>query len=79
MTSISLINFYSSGKLPASSLACFKVLLQNHMLIIWKIFCILLLSLGAFGVGLGISYLDFFLFFIGLLFLLCFFLALKQA
>ena len=32
------------------------------MLIIWKIFCILLLSLGAFGVGLGISYLDFFLF-----------------
>ena len=29
------------------------------MLIIWKIFCILLLSLGAFGVGLGISYLDF--------------------
>ncbi|KCX61640.1 hypothetical protein J560_4524, partial [Acinetobacter baumannii 855125] len=24
MTSISLINFYSSGKLPASSLACFK-------------------------------------------------------
>ncbi len=48
------------------------------MLIIWKIFCILLLSLGAFGVGLGISYLDFFLFFIGLLFLLCFFLALKQ-
>ncbi|EMU37105.1 hypothetical protein ABNIH22_18373, partial [Acinetobacter baumannii ABNIH22] len=54
-------------------------LLQNHMLIIWKIFCILLLSLGAFGIGLGISYLDFFLFFIGLLFLLCFFLALKQA
>ena len=48
------------------------------MLIIWKIFCILLLSLGAFGIGLGISYLDFFLFFIGLLFLLCF-LALKQA
>ena len=48
------------------------------MLIIWKIFCILLLSLGAFGVGLGISYLDFFLFFIGLLF--CYvFLALKQA
>ncbi|EMU26034.1 TPA: hypothetical protein NVL78_003418, partial [Acinetobacter baumannii] len=44
-----------------------------------KIFCILLLSLGAFGIGLGISYLDFFLFFIGLLFLLCFFLALKQA
>ncbi|KNY36680.1 hypothetical protein RQ26_20550, partial [Acinetobacter baumannii] len=38
-----------------------------------------LLSLGAFGIGLGISYLDFFLFFIGLLFLLCFFLALKQA
>ncbi|MFX7013298.1 hypothetical protein ABTH90_17180, partial [Acinetobacter baumannii] len=31
------------------------------------------------AVGLGISYLDFFLFFIGLLFLLCFFLALKQA
>ncbi|MCY3348331.1 hypothetical protein ECD80_04515 [Acinetobacter baumannii] len=45
----------------------------------WKIFCILLLSLGAFGIGLGISYLDFFLFFIGLLFLLCFFLAVKQA
>ena len=48
------------------------------MLIIWKIFCILLLSLGAFGVGLGISYLDFFLLFIGLLFC-CVFLALKQA
>ncbi len=43
------------------------------MLIIWKIFCILLLSLGAFGVGLGISYLDFFLFFIGLLFCCVFF------
>ncbi|MBP1485143.1 hypothetical protein [Acinetobacter nosocomialis] len=49
------------------------------MLIFWKIFCILLLSLGAFGVGLGISHLDFFIFFIGILFLLCFFLALKQA
>ncbi|KCY88418.1 putative membrane protein, partial [Acinetobacter baumannii 25691_8] len=29
---------------------------------------------SSFGIGLGISYLDFFLFFIGLLFLLCFFL-----
>ncbi|MFL9480995.1 hypothetical protein ACKEN4_17350 [Acinetobacter baumannii] len=49
------------------------------MLIHWNIFWLLLLSLGAFEVDLGISYLDFFLFFIGLLFLLCFFLALKQA
>ncbi|WP_151828580.1 hypothetical protein [Acinetobacter nosocomialis] len=49
------------------------------MLIFWKIFCILLLSLVAFVVGLGISNLVFFLFFIGILFLLCFFLALKQA
>ncbi|MFK8987184.1 hypothetical protein [Acinetobacter seifertii] len=48
------------------------------MLIFWKIFCILLLSLGASAIGFGISNLDFFLFFIGLLFLLCFFLALKQ-
>ncbi|MBD1225004.1 hypothetical protein IDM32_03205 [Acinetobacter seifertii] len=38
----------------------------------------LLLSLGASAIGFGISNLDFFLFFIGLLFLLCFFLALKQ-
>ncbi|MEG8240640.1 hypothetical protein MKR66_08370 [Acinetobacter baumannii] len=48
------------------------------MLIIWKIFCILLLSLGAFGVGLGISYLDFFLFLL-VYFFAVFFLALKQA
>ncbi|EYU50142.1 hypothetical protein J616_01251 [Acinetobacter baumannii 1457504] len=38
-----------------------------------------IIKFRAFGIGLGISYLDFFLFFIGLLFLLCFFLALKQA
>ncbi|RQL64026.1 hypothetical protein BJI64_07250 [Acinetobacter baumannii] len=50
------------------------------MLIIWKIFCILLLSLGAFGVGLGISYFRFFSYFLLVyFFLLCFFLALKQA
>ncbi|KCY24251.1 putative membrane protein [Acinetobacter baumannii 233846] len=49
------------------------------MLIIWKIFCILLLSLGAFGVGLGISYLDFFLFFIGLLFFAVFFSSLEAS
>lgn len=48
------------------------------MLIFWKIFCVLLLSLGASAVGFGISHLDFFLFFIGLLFLVCFILALKQ-
>ena len=47
------------------------------MLIIWKIFCILLLSLGAFGVGLGISYLDFSYFY--WLTFCCVFLALKQA
>lgn len=40
--------------------------------------CILLLSLGASAIGFGISHLDFFLFFIGLLFLICFILALKQ-
>ncbi|BCA99699.1 hypothetical protein ATCC19606_20350 [Acinetobacter baumannii] len=48
------------------------------MLIIWKIFCILLLSLGAFGVGLGISYLDF-SYFYWITFPAVFFLALKQA
>ncbi|RKL53497.1 hypothetical protein, partial [Acinetobacter baumannii] len=47
------------------------VMVTNHPELQWR--------LGAFGVGLGISYLDFFLFFIGLLFLLCFFLALNQA
>ena len=47
------------------------------MLIIWKIFCILLLSLGAFGVGLGISYLDFSYFY--WFTFCCVFLALKQA
>lgn len=48
------------------------------MLIIWKIFCILLLSLGAFGIGLGISYLDF-SYFYWFTFSAVFFLALKQA
>lgn len=48
------------------------------MLIIWKIFCILLLSLGAFGVGLGISYLDF-SYFLLVYFFCCVFLALNQA
>ncbi|MEX3012629.1 hypothetical protein AB3538_10530 [Acinetobacter baumannii] len=37
-----------------------------------------IIKFGAFGVGLGISYLDFSYFFIGLLFC-CVFLALKQA
>ncbi|MCU4530186.1 hypothetical protein POD11_08365 [Acinetobacter sp. P1(2023)] len=49
------------------------------MLIFWKILCIILLSLGAFSIGCAISKIDFFLFFIGLLLLLSFILALKQA
>ncbi|MDD9316845.1 MULTISPECIES: hypothetical protein [Acinetobacter calcoaceticus/baumannii complex] len=49
------------------------------MLIFWKILCIILLSLGALSIGCAISKIDFFLFLIGLLFLLSFILALKQA
>lgn len=49
------------------------------MLIFWKILCILLLSLGATSIGFAISNIDLFLFFIGLLLLTAFILALKQA
>ncbi|MGB9038532.1 MAG: hypothetical protein WCC23_08480 [Acinetobacter calcoaceticus] len=49
------------------------------MLIFWKILCILLLSLSATSIGFAISNIDLFLFFIGLLLLTSFILALKQA
>ncbi|MFA2970272.1 hypothetical protein KWE21_06555 [Acinetobacter pittii] len=49
------------------------------MLIFWKILCIILLSLGATSIGYAISKVDLFLLFIGLLLLLSFILALKQA
>ncbi|MBJ8478748.1 hypothetical protein I6M70_05085 [Acinetobacter pittii] len=49
------------------------------MLIFWKILCIVLLSLGATSIGYAISKIDLFLFFIGLLLLISFILALKQA
>ncbi|MFV7500090.1 hypothetical protein [Acinetobacter pittii] len=49
------------------------------MLIFWKILCIVLLSLGATSIGYAISKIDFFLFLIGLLLLISFILALKQA
>ncbi|MDQ9889605.1 hypothetical protein [Acinetobacter pittii] len=49
------------------------------MLIFWKILCIVLLSLGATSIGYAISKIDLFLLFIGLLLLLSFILALKQA
>lgn len=49
------------------------------MLIFWKILCIILLSLGATSIGYAISKVDLFLLFIGLLLLLSFVLALKQA
>ena len=48
------------------------------MVIFWKILCILLLSSGAAGIGLGISKLDIFLISIGLLLLVAFLLALHQ-
>lgn len=49
------------------------------MLIFWKILCIVLLSLGAISIGYAISKIDLFLFLIGLLLLISFILALKQA
>ncbi|MEI2556783.1 hypothetical protein [Acinetobacter pittii] len=49
------------------------------MLIFWKILCIVLLSLGATSIGYAISKIDRFLFLIGLLLLISFILALKQA
>ncbi len=49
------------------------------MLIFWKILCIVLLSLGATSIGYAISKIDLFLFLIGLLLLISFILALKQA
>ncbi len=52
---------------------------ERNMLIFWKILCILLLSLGATSIGFAISNIDLFLFFIGLLLLTSFILALKQA
>ncbi len=49
------------------------------MLIFWKILCIVLLGLGATSIGYAISKIDLFLFLIGLLLLISFILALKQA
>ncbi|MCU4443059.1 hypothetical protein [Acinetobacter pittii] len=49
------------------------------MLIFWKILCIVLLSLGATSIGYAISKIDLFLLLIGLLLLISFILALKQA
>ncbi|MEQ1285185.1 hypothetical protein ABLT82_16035 [Acinetobacter pittii] len=49
------------------------------MLIFWKILCIVLLSLGAISIGYAISKIGLFLFLIGLLLLISFILALKQA
>lgn len=49
------------------------------MLIFWKILCNVLLSLGAISIGYAISKIDLFLFLIGLLLLISFILALKQA
>lgn len=49
------------------------------MLIFWKILCIVLLSLGAISIGYAINKIDLFLFLIGLLLLISFILALKQA
>ncbi|WP_373357557.1 hypothetical protein [Acinetobacter lactucae] len=49
------------------------------MLIFWKILCIVLLTLGATSIGYAISKIDLFLFLIGLLLLISFILALKQA
>ena len=49
------------------------------MLIFWKILCIVLLGLGAKSIGYAISKIDLFLFLIGLLLLISFILALKQA
>ncbi|OTR97032.1 hypothetical protein CAT25_14265 [Acinetobacter pittii] len=49
------------------------------MIIFWKILCIVLLSLGATSIGYAISKIDLFLFLIGLLLLISFILALKQA
>lgn len=49
------------------------------MLIFWKILCIVLLSLGAISICYAISKIDLFLFLIGLLLLISFILALKQA
>ncbi|MFC1398226.1 hypothetical protein [Acinetobacter lactucae] len=49
------------------------------MLIFWKILCIVLLILGATSIGYAISKIDLFLFLIGLLLLISFILALKQA
>ncbi|EXS33707.1 hypothetical protein [Acinetobacter sp. 826659] len=49
------------------------------MLIFWKILCIVLLGLGAASIGYAISKIDLFLFLIGLLLLISFILALKQA
>jgi hypothetical protein len=49
------------------------------MLIFWRILCIVLLSLGATSIGYAISKIDLFLFLIGLLLLISFILALKQA
>lgn len=49
------------------------------MLIFWKILCIVLLSLGATSIAYAISKIDLFLFLIGLLLLISFILALKQA
>ncbi len=49
------------------------------MLIFWKILCIVLLSLGAISIGYALSKIDLFLFLIGLLLLISFILALKQA
>lgn len=49
------------------------------MLIFWKILCIVLLSLGATSIGYAISKIDLFLFLIGILLLISFILALKQA
>ncbi len=49
------------------------------MLIFWKILFIVLLGLGATSIGYAISKIDLFLFLIGLLLLISFILALKQA
>lgn len=49
------------------------------MLIFWKILCIVLLGLRATSIGYAISKIDLFLFLIGLLLLISFILALKQA
>lgn len=66
-------------KSPSITNNILRLLSERNMLIFWKILCIVLLSLGATSIGYAISKIDLFLFLIGLLLLISFILALKQA